>query len=234
MRTLLVYAALIGGLRFTGKRQLGELSTSEFAVTILVSELASVPLQDPAIPLLGGIVTLVTLLAVEVLLSCLCRRSIRFRRLLCGNPCMVIRDGKFDPDMLRLLRLSPEDVLEGLRMAGVALVSDVRCGIIETNGQLSVLPYADKQPLTPSDLGKHPKDAGMARVLIFEGKIRRGVLRQLGKDEAWLLRTCRARGIDATEAVFLVTMADRGNLLVQPREVHRRSASGQQPCCLRS
>lgn len=221
MRTLLVYAALIGGLRFTGKRQLGELSTSEFAVTILVSELASVPLQDPAIPLLGGIVPLVTLLAVEVLLSCLCRRSIRFRRLLCGNPCMVIRDGKFDPDMLRLLRLSPEDVLEGLRMAGVALVSDVRCGIIETNGQLSVLPYADKQPLTPSNLGKHPKDAGMARVLIFEGKIRRGVLRQLGKDEAWLLRTCRARGIHAPEDVFLLTLDDCGNLFVQTREVRR-------------
>lgn len=221
MRTLLVYAALIGGLRFTGKRQLGELSTSEFAVTILVSELASVPLQDPAIPLLGGIVPLVTLLAVEVLLSCLCRRSIRFRRLLCGNPCMVIRDGKFDPDMLRLLRLSPEDVLEGLRMAGVALVSDVRCGIIETNGQLSVLPYADKQPLTPSDLGKHPKDAGMARVLIFEGKIRRGVLRQLGKDEAWLLRTCRARGIHAPEDVFLLTLDDCGNLFVQTREVRQ-------------
>lgn len=221
MRTLLVYAALIGGLRFTGKRQLGELSTSEFAVTILVSELASVPLQDPAIPLLGGIVPLVTLLAVEVLLSCLCRQSIRFRRLLCGNPCMVIRDGKFDPDMLRLLRLSPEDVLEGLRMAGVALVSDVRCGIIETNGQLSVLPYADKQPLTPSDLGKHPKDAGMARVLIFEGKIRRGVLRQLGKDEAWLLRTCRARGIHAPEDVFLLTLDDCGNLFVQTREVRR-------------
>ena len=221
MRTLLVYAALIGGLRFTGKRQLGELSTSEFAVTILVSELASVPLQDPAIPLLGGIVPLVTLLAVEVLLSCLCRRSIRFRRLLCGNPCMVIRDGKFDPDMLRLLRLSPEDVLEGLRMPGVALVSDVRCGIIETNGQLSVLPYADKQPLTPSDLGKHPKDAGMARVLIFEGKIRRGVLRQLGKDEAWLLRTCRARGIHAPEDVFLLTLDDCGNLFVQTREVRR-------------
>lgn len=221
MRTLLVYAALIGGLRFTGKRQLGELSTSEFAVTILVSELASVPLQDPAIPLLGGIVPLVTLLAVEVLLSCLCRRSIRFRRLLCGNPCMVIRDGKFDPDMLRLLRLSPEDVLEGLRMAGVALVSDVRCGIIETNGQLSVLPYADKQPLTPSDLGKHPKDAGMARVLIFEGKIRRGVLRQLGKDEAWLLRTCHARGIHAPEDVFLLTLDDCGNLFVQTREVRR-------------
>ena len=221
MRTLLVYAALIGGLRFTGKRQLGELSTSEFAGTILVSELAAGPLQDPAIPLLGGIVPLVTLLAVEVLLSCLCRRSIRFRRLLCGNPCMVIRDGKFDPDMLRLLRLSPEDVLEGLRMAGVALVSDVRCGIIETNGQLSVLPYADKQPLTPSDLGKHPKDAGMARVLIFEGKIRRGVLRQLGKDEAWLLRTCRARGIHAPEDVFLLTLDDCGNLFVQTREVRR-------------
>ena len=221
IRTLILFLSLVLAMRLMGKRQLGELSTSEFAVTILVSELASVPLQDPAIPLLGGIVPLVTLLAVEVLLSCLCRRSIRFRRLLCGNPCMVIRDGKFDPDMLRLLRLSPEDVLEGLRMAGVALVSDVRCGIIETNGQLSVLPYADKQPLTPSDLGKHPKDAGMARVLIFEGKIRRGVLRQLGKDEAWLLRTCRARGIHAPEDVFLLTLDDCGNLFVQTREVRR-------------
>ena len=107
------------------------------------------------------------------------------------------------------------------RPAHVALVSDVRCGIIETNGQLSVLPYADKQPLTPSDLGKHPKDAGMARVLIFEGKIRRGVLRQLGKDEAWLLRTCRARGIHAPEDVFLLTLDDCGNLFVQTREVRR-------------
>ncbi len=220
-RTLLVYAAVIGGLRFTGKRQLGELSTSEFAVTILVSELASIPLQDTAIPLLGGIVPLVTLLAVEVLLSGLCRKSTCIRRLLCGNPCMVIRDGKFDPDMLRLLRLSPEDILDGLRMAGVSLVSDVRCGIIETNGQLSVLLYADKQPLTPSDIHKHPTNTGMARVLVSEGKIRRSILHQLGKDEAWLLRECRSRGITSPADIFLMTLDDCGNLFLQKREAQR-------------
>ena len=215
VRTLIVYAAVIGGLRFTGKRQLGELSTSEFAVTILVSELASIPLQDTAVPLLGGIVPLVTLLAVEVLLSCLCSSSRSARRLLCGNPCVVVKDGQIDAHMLRMLRLSPEDILEGLRIAGVPRIDDVRYAIIETNGQLSVIPRADRQPLTPSDCKLHPAETGMAQVLISGGKIVRHNLRQLGKDEAWLLQQCRRRGVSSLSDVFLLTLDDQGNLFLQ-------------------
>lgn len=218
VRTLIVYAAVIGGLRFTGKRQLGELSTSEFAVTILVSELASIPLQDTAVPLLGGIVPLVTLLAMEVLLSCLCRGSRRARRLLCGNPCVVVKDGRMDADMLRMLRLSPEDILEGLRIAGVPKIDDVRYAIIETNGQLSVIPRADRQPLTPSDIRLRPDETGIAQVVVSDGAIIRHNLRQLGKDEQWLLRQCRKRGVSSLSEVFLLTLDDQGNLFLQKNE----------------
>ncbi len=218
IRTLIVYAAVIGGLRFTGKRQLGELSTSEFAVTILVSELASIPLQDTAVPLLGGIVPLATLLAVEVLLSCLCRRSRRLRRLLSGNSCVVIKDGQFDTAMLRTLRLSPEDILEGLRIAGVSRISDVRYAIIETNGQLSVIPRAAQQPLTPADCGLHPGEVGMALVLVSDGVLIRHNMQQLGKTEAWVREQCRLRGIDRLEDVFLMTSDDQENLFLQRRD----------------
>lgn len=218
VRTLLVYAAVIGGLRFAGKRQLGELSTSEFAVTILVSELASIPLQDTAIPLLGGMLPVATLLAVEVLLSCLCLKSAKIRQILSGNPCIVIRDGKFDANMLRLLRLSPEDVLEGLRIQGVFRMEDVLCGIVETNGQLSVILHADRQPLTPSDCLLHPEEAGMALVLVSEGKLIRHNMKLLGRDEQWILQQCRRHGISSLKEVYLMTLDDQNNLFLQRRE----------------
>lgn len=218
IRTLIVYAAVIGGLRFTGKRQLGELSTSEFAVTILVSELASIPLQDTAVPLLGGIVPMVTLLTVEILLSCLCRRSRRARRLLCGNPCIVIKDGQFDTQMLRTLRLSPDDVLEALRIAGVTRISDVRYAIIETNGQVSVIPRADQQPLTPADCRMHPHEVGMALVLVSDGTMIDSNIHQLGKTRDWVLEQCRAHGIRSLEDVFLLTLDDKDNLFLQRQD----------------
>lgn len=217
LRTLLVYAAVIGGLRFTGKRQLGELSTSEFAVTILVSELASIPLQDTAVPLLGGVIPLATLLAVEVLLSYLCRRSRRARQLLCGNPCVVIKDGQFDEHMLRMLRLSPEDIMEGLRIAGVPQIKDVRYAIIETNGQLSVIPRADRQALTPSDIKLYPDEVGMPMVVVSDGKLIHSHLEQLGRTETWLLLQCRRRGISSLSDVFLMTLDDCGNLFIQQK-----------------
>lgn len=217
LRTLLVYAAVIGGLRFTGKRQLGELSTSEFAVTILVSELASIPIQDTAAPLLGGILPLATLLAVEVLVSCLCRRSSRARRLLCGNPCVVIRDGAFDDAMLCRLRLAPEDILSALRLAGVTRVQDVRRAVVEPNGQLSVIPRAGRQPLTADDLHQAQQEQGVPLVLVSEGRLIRRNARQLGKTDAEILRLCRGRGAASLEQVFLLTLDDCGNAFLQLR-----------------
>lgn len=120
-----------------------------------------------------------------------------------------------DAKMLRMLRLSPEDILEGLRIAGVPKIDDVRYAIIETNGQLSVIPRADRQPLTPSDIRLHPDEAGIAQVLVSDGKVIQHNLKQLDKDEQWLLRQCRRRGISSLSEVFLLTLDDQGNLFIQ-------------------
>ena len=150
LRTILLYFAVVFGLRLSGKRQLGELSTSEFAVTILVSELASIPLQDVAVPLFNGIIPLITLVCLEVLLATLCRVSSRARRILCGNPCIIIKNGTVDQKMMKDLRLSVDDLMEALRLAGASKISDIRYAIVETNGQLSVLLKAEAQPVTPA------------------------------------------------------------------------------------
>ena len=217
LRTLIVYIAVISGLRFTGKRQLGELSTSEFAVTMLVSELATIPLQDPAIPLLGGIFPLITLLTVEVLISYLCHYNRRARQLLCGNSCIVIKDGQFDINMLRLLRLSPDDILEALRISGISQIKDVRYAIVETNGQLSVIPYADRQPLTPSDIKLSPDEIGIPLILVSNGKIIDKNLHRLNKTKHWIAVQCKKQGISSLQDVFLLTLDDCGNIFIQAK-----------------
>ena len=217
VRTIIKYTSLIAGLRFTGKRQLGELSASEFAVTMLVSELAAVPLQDAALPLAAGLLPLAALLSAEVVLSYVCRYSLRARQLLCGNPCIVIRNGVLDEQMLSRLRLSPDDILDGLRTAGVPQIRDVQYGIVETSGQLNVIAYREHQPVTPSDLGCHPEAAGLPVALISDGTVLHEHLYQFGKSEAWLLSQCRRHGAHGFEDVFLLTLDDCGNLFCQKK-----------------
>ncbi len=217
LRTVLLYICVICGLRLSGKRQLGELSTSEFAVTILVSELASIPLQDTAVPMVNGVVPLFTLVSLEILTGALCQKSRRFRHLLSGNPCIIIRDGTLDTHMLRELRLSIDEVMEALRLAGTPNISDIRYAIVETNGQLSVLPKADMQPLTPTDLHLRPPEQGIPLILITCGTVVTENLRRLGKTEQWLSEQCRAHGVSSLDKVYLFTLDDCGNQFIQTR-----------------
>ena len=215
LRTILLYFAVVFGLRLSGKRQLGELSTSEFAVTILVSELASIPLQDVAVPLFNGIVPLLTLVCLEVLLATLCRKSRRARRILCGNPCIIIKDGRINEHMLKDLRLSIDDVMEALRLAGTPNLSDIRYAIVETNGQLSVLLKSEAQPLTPAQVQLHPREAGVPLVLISSGTVIQKNLLDLGKTEDWLLAHCKRQHCMSFADVFLFTLDDKGNVFLQ-------------------
>lgn len=218
LRTILLYAAVIFGLRLTGKRQLSELSTSEFAVTILVSELASIPLQDVAVPLFNGMVPLITLVSIEVLVAMLCRYSRRARKILCGSPCIIVKNGKIDQKMIRDLRLSIEDVLESLRFAGAYKIQDVRYATVETNGQLSVILKSEAQPVTASQLGLHPSEVGIPLIVISRGKVIHNNLFQLNKTEDWLLEQCKKKHLSSFSEVFLFTLDDSGNQFIQPIE----------------
>ena len=151
-RTVILYLLLLVGLRLTGKRQIGELEPIELVLTMLLSDLASVPMQDFGIPLLNGLIPIVTLLCLSMLLSSLSLRSVRFRTLLCGKPTLIIRDGVLQQDAMRHNRLTLDELFEELRTQGICRLSDVKYAVLETGGQLSILPRAKVQPVTPEQL----------------------------------------------------------------------------------
>ena len=135
-----------------GKRQVGELEPSELVLSLIIADLASVPMQDYGIPLLTGVVPILTLLSLTMILSVLTMKSVRFRALLCGRPSIVIQNGSLDQREMARNRLTLDELLEELRGKGYTDLSAVKYAILETNGQLSVLPYANQKPPAARDL----------------------------------------------------------------------------------
>lgn len=138
LRTAIIYIMIVAALRFTGKRQLGELQPAELVVTLLIADLAAVPMQDNGTPLLYGLVPIAVLVSLEVIVSALMMRSPRFARLVSGNPIVVVRDGKIVQAALRRLRMTADDLTETLRGQSVFELADVRYALVETNGSVSV------------------------------------------------------------------------------------------------
>ena len=203
-RTVLLYALLILGLRLTGKRQIGQLEPIEFVLMMLLSDLASVPMQDYGIPLLTGVAPILTLLALTMVLSVGTMKSRRLRALLCGRPSVVIRNGKLDVREMRRNRLTVDELLEELRCKGYADPAAIRYAILETNGQLSVLPYAAQKPPTAQQMALFVAETDPPRVLVSDGEILEGNLRALGRDRNWLNKQLKGAGCAGTETVFLL------------------------------
>lgn len=218
LRTLILYLAIILALRLMGKRQVGEMQPGELVVTILVSAVASVPMQDMDIPLSHGLVPVLTLIAAEVLVSALTLKSSRLRLLLTGKPVPVIREGKLDQQALRRLRLSTDDLLEDLRLGGVFDVRQVAFAQLETNGQLSILLESREAPATAGQLGIKTRRVQPLLTVISDGVVREAALRQLEKDRDWLERVLKAEGIAAPEQVFLFCADREGNRVLFKKE----------------
>lgn len=214
VRTILLYLIIMVGLRLMGKRQIGELEPIELVLTLLISDLAAVPMQDFGIPLLNGAVPIVTLLALSMLLSALSMHSIRFRRLLCGNPTTLIKEGVIQQPALRRNRFTIDELIEELRAQGVTDLTTVKFAVLETNGQLSVLLYPDEQGATPKQLGRPVKDdVFLPVVLVNDGRVLKSGLREQGLDAAWLDKTLRANGFRDAGEVLLLTIDGAGKVL---------------------
>ena len=145
-RTIILYILIIAGVRLMGKRQVGELEPSELVLSLIIADLASVPMQDYGIPLLTGVVPILTLLSLTMILSVLTMKSVTFRALLCGRPSVVIQNGMVNQREMAKNRLTVDELLEELRIKGYTDISQIKYAILETNGQLSVLPYANQKP----------------------------------------------------------------------------------------
>ena len=214
VRTIVLYFIIMAGIRAMGKRQIGELEPIELVLMLLISDLAAVPMQDFGIPLLNGALPIVTLLSLSMLLSFFSMKSIRFRRLVCGNPTTLIKDGVIQQDALRRNRFTLDELLEELRAQSVTDLTTVKYAVLETNGQLSVLLYPDDAPVTPRQLGKPVKDdVFIPVVLVNDGRVLRTGLKDKGLDEAWLDRTLRAHGFRSAREVLLLTIDGAGQVL---------------------
>ncbi len=218
-RTLILYFLIMAGLRLMGKRQIGELEPGELVLTMMISDLATVPMQDFGLPLLAGVIPIWTLLALSMLLSQMSLRSIRFRELVCGTPAVLIRNGVIQQSAMRRNRFTIDELLEELRGQGVSRVADVKYAVLENSGQLSVLPWSREQPPTASQMGLEIQDdVTLPVVLVNDGRVLRKSLTACGKDEKWLTRQLRDRGFSSPKDVFLLTLDEQDKVSCVAKE----------------
>jgi len=218
-RTLVLYILVVIVMRIMGKRQIGQLQPFELVIAILISELAAVPMQNTGIPLVNGIIPILTLLAVQLLISFLSVKSIRFRTLICGKPTVLIENGKICESALRNELYTLHDLLEQLRINNCPNISDVDHAILETNGQLSVFPKPQKRPVTPEDMNIQAKAEGMTMDLIIDGRVMEKNLRIAGKDMEWLLSQLRMNNFSSPSDIFYACMdTATQQVFFQPRE----------------
>lgn len=210
LRVLILYPIVVFGVRLMGKRQIGELQPAELVITILISNIATLPLEDQNLPLLMGITPMLLLICFEVLLARLGLRSRRIRHLLAGGPQVIIRGGKIDRRMMTELRFTLDDLMTALRSNGVFDLRDVQFAVVETNGTVSVCQKANAKPLTPDDLHLHPAQSDPPEVLIADGSISEEGLKALGSSEQTLLHELKRKHL-TPEQVFLLT-ADRSGI----------------------
>ena len=218
-RTVILYFLIMTGLRLMGKRQIGELEPGELVLTMMISDLATVPMQDFGIPLLAGVIPILTLLALSMLLSQLSLSSLRFRRLACGAPSVLIREGVLQQETMRKNRYTLDELLEELRGQGITGVEEVKYAVLENSGQLSVLPWTRNQPPSAERLGlKTEEDVTLPLVLVNDGRLIRRNLEARGLDEAWLRETLGREGLTSHREAFLLTLDERGKVTCVKKE----------------
>ena len=210
-RTVLIYTLLVATMRLMGKRQLGELEVPELVTTLLVSEIASLPIVDKNIPLVYAIIPLITVLTLEVTLSMILIKFPALKNLASSRPTVLIRRGKLDQKEMQRIRISLDELISEVRQAGIPSLEDVDYAILEQNGKISVLPRKDAQPPTAKDLKLSPAENGIVHILIEDGRADKHNLKTMQLDDAWLSQTLKKKGLRA-EQVFFLGRDDAGNL----------------------
>lgn len=204
IRTVILYIIIIFSIKMMGKRQISDLQTSELVITILISNIAARPMEETAQPLLSSLIPIAVLICCEIFVSFLMLKNSKIRTVICGKPIIVINEGKIQQDALRLLRISTEDLFEQLRQMDVFVLEDVWFAIMETNGTLSVLKKAEKQPPDASTLGISVPEEKVDTIIVSDGNIATFSLSLCGLDEEWLEKTLQEQKVRLKD-IFIMT-----------------------------
>lgn len=220
-RTLIIYFVIIVCLRVMGKRQLGELQPSEFVIAILISNIATLSIEDTDIPLIGAVVPIITLMGAEVILSFITLKSGKAQVIVTGNPVVIIRNGNIDQKSMRELRFSIEDLMSQLRINGVFDIEDVAWAIVETNGQLTVFQKTDSQPVTRKILSDPDGQRNTPpMVLISDGVLCSKVLKECNLTEKWLKGVLKKEKLSEKD-IFLMTCDPSAKYYIVKKELDR-------------
>lgn len=217
IRTIILYLIIVLVLRVMGKRQIGQLQPFELVIILMISELAAIPSQDTSIPLIAGLIPVIVLLLLGVAISQISLKSEKARAVICGTPTILINKGQILEDQLRKLRYNISDLLEQLRVKNVPDIADVEYAILETNGQLSVIPKSLKRPVTPDDLKLQISMEGLPYTLIMDGVVQHHNFTKANVTPEWLKQELKKGNINDPKKVFLAVVDSYGNLFYQEK-----------------
>ncbi len=218
IRAIILYLLIIFTMRILGKRQLGELEASEFAITILISDLASVPMQDTGIPLLHGLIPILVVVSIEFIISFGIVRSLRFRKFMCGKPSIIVQNGEINQREMRKNRFSIDELMEELRAKNITDISKIKYAILETGGELNTILYGKEQPLTVSQMKIKTEDKGIPIALVSDGRMIEENMAIRNVDKKWLEDYLHRHKQPGYKDIFLMTMDDCQNIYIQKKE----------------
>lgn len=217
-RTIIIYLTLLVTMRLLGKRQLGEMELSEFVVAALMADLAAHPLQDIGIPLLNGIVPVLTLFCCEVFIAAASMRSVKFRSLLFGRPSLLIEQGKILQHEMKANRFTPDELMQELRNQDIYDISRVQYAVLETDGTLNVMPYPEDKPVTARMMKLETEAESYPSIVINNGRVLENNLRWLGFDSNWLSKKLKSEKLGSPENIYLMIADRQGHTYIAKKE----------------
>lgn len=218
VRTIIIYVLVLFVMRFMGKREIGQMQPFELVIAIMIADLASTPMSEIGIPILYGIIPILSLLLMHVVISVINLKSIKMREIICGKPRILIYRGKIDEEAMVQENFTINELQERLRVNNVSNLGDVEFAILETSGQISVVLKPEKRALKPEDFNIQAEYEGIAYDLVIDGKIMSDNLSKIGKDYRWLEKEVRKFNMKPEEALVVVLNGD-GSIFCQKKDV---------------
>ena len=220
-RSVVFYIIILIVMRLMGKREIGQLQPFELAISIMIADLASIPMTEAGIPLSNGIVPILGLLMMHLIISIINLKSNRAREIICGKPSLLIYRGRIDEQVLKKERVTVNELQERLRGNNVVNIGDVEYAILETSGEVTIIQKPNKRNTTPEDFGIMPDYEGIPYDLVLDGKVMNENLKKIGKNYEWLKKEVGKFNIKPEEAL-IVTIDGKGQMFCQEKENKRK------------
>ena len=214
-------------MRLMGKREIGQMQPFELAISIMIADLATIPMADIGIPISNGIIPILGLLVMHLIISVINLKSSKIRELICGKPTILIYRGKIDEEKMKKERLTLNELEEKLRSNNVMNLGDVEYAVLETSGDISVIQKPNKRNTTPEDFNIMPDYEGIPYNLVIDGKVMNDNLKRIGKNYEWLKKQTKKFNIMPEEAL-IVTINGKGDIFCQKKETrkHKNNEDG--------